>query len=60
MTNQEFSNLIATLTIEQANAWNLTGEKWMFCTDILDVWGYRRNDFSVDQIEAKFEELLAI
>lgn len=48
------------LTLEQAQAWNRTGEKFIFCTDILDAMNMKRCDVSVEAMEDAFEAILAV
>jgi len=53
-----FQELLDGLTTNQAKAWEATEEKWIFCTDILDASDFRRNDYSVNMIESRFEDML--
>ena len=51
-------NLLSSLTLDQAIAYNKTAEKFVFCTDILDEFDLPRSDKRVNMIEDKFDQFL--
>ena len=53
-------NLLRSLTLDQAIAYNKTAEKFIFCTDILDEFDLHRSDKRVNMIEDKFDQLLGV
>ena len=53
-------DLLKSLTMADAIAYNKTAEKFIFCTDILDEFDLHRSDKRVNMIEDKFDQLLGV
>lgn len=54
-----FVAFLATLTVEQARAWDASPEKFLFVDDeILSPNNYRANTHTVYAVENRFAELL--
>jgi hypothetical protein len=54
-----FADLLESLTLEQAIAWNDDAEQWMHVDDkILSPHNFRASDWAVNQVEDRFTSLL--
>ena len=50
--------ILAILTIENAQEWNETSEKFLFVADRIEACNLRATQTRVEYVEDKFEELL--
>jgi hypothetical protein len=59
MKSDDFKQRLSEVTLEQAQAWSQTNEKFTYCIDILEISAHDADsDFRVNALENRYLELL--